>query len=516
MAPFASDMPNASHDSKNILAGSAGGSASSWRQSLNIGQAGPFRSDAAGFGHPLTALHTFTKACLGLSYAHSTSSDALADALHAAGWPSGAEAGVAKLAEPWGWLFGQSDTVYAKGFKDALYVFTWVLIWTALRAAVMRYVLVPLGSRWVTRPKLSSSSSSAAVSRLRHRKVWEKNTMRFAEQSWSVIFYAAYWSLGLNIAYHSPYWFQTAGLWTDHPHEELTGKVKFYYLTQCAFWFHQLIVINVEAPRKDHWQMFSHHIITICLIVGSYVSHFTRVGNAILILMDPSDIGLSAAKCLRYVGLQTACDVAFGVFMLTWIVARHILYWATLFSCILSVPEARFQLMRRGEDPLTLGKLTMQEFWETGSLTRMTLTVLLCALQVLLLLWFVMIVRVAYRVITGAGAADTRSDEELSDEDEQELQRMSAKENRSSDGSRPSSKASNVSSSNSSSQQLQQGQKRSKAASSSSAASVEPEARSTPLSAARASTAVNRSSHSTSTTPSPDATPTLGSSKKRR
>lgn len=43
---------------------------------------------------------------------------------------------------------------------------------------------------------------------------------------------------------------------------------------------------------------------------------------------------------------------------------------------------------------------------------------LLMALQVLTLIWFGMIIRVAYRVIAGKGAADTRSDDEGEDEDE--------------------------------------------------------------------------------------------------
>jgi acyl-CoA-dependent ceramide synthase len=51
----------------------------------------------------------------------------------------------------------------------------------------------------------------------------------------------------------------------------------------------------VEERRKDHWQMFSHHITTILLLVGSYSYHLTPVGNVILILMEPSDIVFSVS-----------------------------------------------------------------------------------------------------------------------------------------------------------------------------------------------------------------------------
>lgn len=296
---------------------------------------------------------------------------------------------------------------------------TWILIWTALRAACIRYVLVPLGARWVARTRFSSHTH-----RLRQTKVWERNITRFAERSWSVLFYTFSWSLGLLIAYHSPYWFDTNGLWKDHPHVEVDGIAKFYYLIQCAFWFHQLLVINVEARRKDHWQMFSHHIITIFLIVGSYGTHFTRVGNVILCLMDPSDILLDLAKCLRYVGLQTLCDATFGLFMLTWITTRHVLFSVVIWACLKIVPTSGYERARR---PTAIASIapkpptTLAEYLANTQISQLILCTLLVALQFLLLLWFAMIVRVAYRVVTGAGAQDTRSDEELSDEDEQEL-----------------------------------------------------------------------------------------------
>ncbi|CAO1613653.1 unnamed protein product [Parajaminaea phylloscopi] len=405
LAPFASDVPNASHDSKSMLMSSAG---ATWAHV--VGQAGPFRSDAAGFGHPLTALHTFTRACLGLSYALPSSDPSQVSA--AATTPT--------QPEPWVWLVGRSDTMYAKGPKDALYVLTWILIWTVLRAAFMRFLFAPLGARWVAKPRFTSPTH-----RLRQLKVWEKNITRFAERSWSVFFYSCYWSFGLYIAYHSDYWLDTSGFWTDHPHTQMQGIAKLYYLTQCAYWFHMLLVINVEARRKDHWQMLSHHVITICLIVGSYCTHFTRVGNAVLCLMDPSDILLDLAKCLRYMGLQTLCDVTFGFFLVTWITTRHVLFGIVIWACLSIVPKASFErvnVSRSVASTLTPAPtMTLAQWWADAEAPQLILSLLLLALQVLLLLWFAMIVRIAYRVVTGAGAADSRSDEELSDEDEQEL-----------------------------------------------------------------------------------------------
>lgn len=86
------------------------------------------------------------------------------------------------------------------------------------------------------------------------------------------------------------YPFNTAALWRGYPHFPLASPIKAYYLLQFAFWITQLVTINIEAPRKDHVQMLTHHIITITLIAGSYFYNFTRIGCVILVLLDFCDI----------------------------------------------------------------------------------------------------------------------------------------------------------------------------------------------------------------------------------
>lgn len=95
--------------------------------------------------------------------------------------------------------------------------------------------------------------------------------------------------------YTSPAWLNLKNLWATWPNRELSGLFKFYVLTQLGFWFQQVFVINIEERRKDHWQMLSHHFITIVLIVASYRYHFNLIGNAVFILFDMGDILLSVS-----------------------------------------------------------------------------------------------------------------------------------------------------------------------------------------------------------------------------
>jgi len=187
----------------------------------------------------------------------------------------------------------------------------------------------------------------------------------------------------------------------QHPHIPLAAPVKFYYLTQTAFYMHQILILNAEARRKDHLQMMAHHIITVILMVASYFTNFTRVGCVIMVLMDWCDVLLGLAKMIRYINIsQFACDVTFGCFMLSWVVTRHVLFLSVIFS--LSSDSPRLIDMQ----------WTPEKGYYFDYTAYMTFLGLLCSLQVLQCIWFWMICRVAWRVLTGNGASDDRSDEE--------------------------------------------------------------------------------------------------------
>jgi acyl-CoA-dependent ceramide synthase len=76
----------------------------------------------------------------------------------------------------------------------------------------------------------------------------------------------------------------------------MPGTFKWYYLVQLAFLFQQILVIHIEARRKDHAQMLTHHIITCTLISATSVYGYTRAANVVLCLMDVVDLLLPVNK----------------------------------------------------------------------------------------------------------------------------------------------------------------------------------------------------------------------------
>ncbi|KAG9009842.1 sphingosine N-acyltransferase lag1 [Tulasnella sp. JGI-2019a] len=356
---------------------------------------------------------------------------------------------------------------YGKGRADVLFVIGWAVLFWLAREVVMQGCLAPFMRRWLAHqdtrnrkpkpghresPSLSDGNgysngpegytngfatgngheeklkagrqnlhsrhnANGTISppptppntrRLRREeKMREKKVVRFAEQGWSVVYYTVYWVFGLYIHCRSPYYpFNLDHLWKEYPHTPLPGPVKFYYLTQLAFWLNQLVVINIEARRKDHWQMMSHHVITTWLMISSYRWDVTRVGCLILNLIDFCDILLPFAKMTKYLDIPVLPDICFGVFLVSWLITRQGFFSAVVLSVIKDLPKwVPFK------DDGIPGAVFTYNAW-------LTFSVLLSCLAVLQLLWLVMIARVAIKVVRGAPADDVRSDDEISDSEE--------------------------------------------------------------------------------------------------
>ncbi|KAF2155775.1 longevity assurance proteins LAG1/LAC1 [Myriangium duriaei CBS 260.36] len=303
--------------------------------------------------------------------------------------------------------------LYQPGSEDFKFVALWIVIFTGLRAGTMDYVLVP----W---------ARSLGI----HKK---KATIRFAEQAWLIVFYSVFWTVGIYLYATSSYAGNLSAMWVNFPTSSMTGLFKWYYLGQFAFWLQQIVVVHIEEKRKDHWQMFTHHIITCLLILMSYGLYQTKVGHVILITMDVVDLVLPAAKMLKYAGYQTACDFAFGVFILTWFVARHVFYlmicWSVHSDVPVYIPSGCYDM----STGIRLASDRENEIWNNvmhaykgkgpvcfSEQIRLSFLGLLLALQALTIIWFTMIMRVAYGVLTGKGAEDSRSDDEDEEEEEEE------------------------------------------------------------------------------------------------
>jgi len=126
------------------------------------------------------------------------------------------------------------------------------------------------------------------------------------------------------------------------------------------------------------------------------------------------------------------CDVLFGVFMLSWVAARHAAYLMICYSVWADIPETISYGCYRGKKgaikgpfppPNKFGHL-LEPFQDPEGIVcwndniKWGFLSALLFLQGITVLWFAMILRVAIRVLRGGDADDVRSD----DEGEEELE----------------------------------------------------------------------------------------------
>ncbi|KAJ5095225.1 hypothetical protein N7532_007516 [Penicillium argentinense] len=295
---------------------------------------------------------------------------------------------------------------YVQGWDDVYFVVSAALVLTAIRAIAIEWIIQPMA---------------------RHAGLGRKGSIRLAEQGWQVMYYSFVWATGLYLWKNSYYWFDFSAIWDEWPARPLSGLMKWYLLVELAFLIQSIFIIHVEEKRKDHYQMFAHHVITSTLLTSAYIYGFYNVSNVVLCLMDIVDFLLPAAKILKYLKYQNACNVGFGIFMSTWFMTRHVLYNMLWWSIYTNVPDKMaygcyssattkmisttasadlFGPFRSFDEPICMSPTIKFIFLS-----------FLLSIQVLSIVWFTMIVRVAYTTITTGAAEDSRSD----DEDEAEV-----------------------------------------------------------------------------------------------
>lgn len=139
------------------------------------------------------------------------------------------------------------------------------------------------------------------------------------------------------------------------------------------------------------------------------------------------------AKILRYIGQETACNITFGVFVITWFITRHVMYLRLCYDIYRDVPGPDTMLYGcySGITNELLTEIPAQPdyfshlFWPFQDLdgviclnleVKLLFLGMLVFLQSLSMIWFGMIVKVIAGILMGGNAEDSRSDDEEDEE----------------------------------------------------------------------------------------------------
>lgn len=120
--------------------------------------------------------------------------------------------------------------------------------------------------------------------------------------------------------------------------------------------------------------MFIHHIVTVLLLSFSWTCNFHRIGTLVMVLHDFADIPLDGAKICSYLKMQRLSNILFAILAFSWIFTRigllpyRVISYSTYYA--LDVVEM------------------FPAYYIFNSL--------LCALQVLHIIWTVLILKIGY------------------------------------------------------------------------------------------------------------------------
>ncbi|GMI56520.1 hypothetical protein ScalyP_jg3658 [Parmales sp. scaly parma] len=267
-------------------------------------------------------------------------------------------------------------------------VLGWTFVITIFLYSLRNYILEPIGGWFLktTKPVLRR---------------------RFADSASELIFYGAFTYMGYNIWITHHWVWPSAAWWDGHYIDEhlMRNDLRGLYLLDTARYLACLVSVRfLEHERKDKTEMTIHHIATTIVTVIAYGTGHSRIGAIVKMIMDPADVPLHLAKACKYGGdhrkskvLLFCADRFFELFAITFFVTRLIMFGYVMYS---STVEGRI-------------KCNWTPFQNFG----LAQLYVLYALQVF---WFSLIVKMAWRMASGKGVVDIRSDSEDSDYDGQQ------------------------------------------------------------------------------------------------
>lgn len=169
------------------------------------------------------------------------------------------------------------------------------------------------------------------------------------------------------------------------PPQAMPLKLTLYYVYELSFYFIEIQSLLLHYELNDRNQMLFHHIVTLLLILGSFLLGYTRYGLVVMAIHDIADPFLESAKLFVYLKDQFLADVVFTVFTLVFVVSRLLLYpYLIVFPVFIAYSATR-------------------------RIEYLFFGVLLSLLLVMHLIWFVMICRVARNIVRNHELKDVRS-----------------------------------------------------------------------------------------------------------
>ncbi|CAO2580113.1 Translocating chain-associated membrane protein 1, partial [Lemmus lemmus] len=158
----------------------------------------------------------------------------------------------------------ESASLYYYGFKDLATIFFYMLVAIIIHAIIQEYVLDKINRRM-------------HFSKTKHSK--------FNESGQLSAFYLLACIWGTFILVSEDYISDPTILWRAYPHNLMTFQMKFFYISQLAYWLHALPELYFQKTKKED---IPRQLVYIGLylfhIAGAYLLNLNHLGLVLLVL----------------------------------------------------------------------------------------------------------------------------------------------------------------------------------------------------------------------------------------
>jgi hypothetical protein len=258
-----------------------------------------------------------------------------------------------------------------------------------------------------------------------------KKHEKFVEQAWLALHYTLVTSLGYYVLRSKPWWppyinadtlpamfVSTEERLKDQEDVGLQSlyaiQLSFYLLELCS-----LLLVKERRVRSDAVVYLFHHVYTVVLLAGSWLTVDHRVGSLVLILHDIGDIFLPIGKLFTYSEkhaketqshlvyqiVQASGIFFFVLFIVTFAIPRIFLFGGLIYHSVYDLDwTICCGMLANGVCGVCPAPLYMAG-----------LVLVLGLLWPMHVFWFYLILRMALKVLSGA-YQDVRSDDEGGEE----------------------------------------------------------------------------------------------------
>ncbi|KAJ6635435.1 Ceramide synthase 2 [Pseudolycoriella hygida] len=144
--------------------------------------------------------------------------------------------------------------------------------------------------------------------RLRRAQDKPSTLIKFSDSFWKMLYYTYSFSYGVSALWKKPWFWDFNSIWYGYPHHSIDNDIWWYCLITMAYYFGLSLTHLFDYKRKDFWQLFIHHIVTVSSLAISWASNLHREGAVTILAHDSVDILLEFERDNRSSASEASDD----------------------------------------------------------------------------------------------------------------------------------------------------------------------------------------------------------------